>query len=97
MERLRCRGEGREAEPDVAASRKPVSGVSLLDRQGWADVSDWISYATTDRRDLHLLVRSLPAVVHPTRDQERASDWTEVLANSMTFTLGCDEVQDFRL
>lgn len=69
---------------------------SLLDRQGWADVSDWISYAPTDRRDLHSLGRSLPAVVHPTRDRERANDWTEVLANDLTFILGCDEVPDFR-
>lgn len=41
---------------------------SLLDRQGWADVSDWISYVPTDRRDLHSLARSLPAAAHPIYD-----------------------------
>lgn len=69
---------------------------SLLDRQGWVDVSDWISYAPTDRRDLRSLVRSLPAAAHPFHDQERAGDWTELFADSITFILGCDEVPDFR-
>jgi hypothetical protein len=70
---------------------------SLLDRQGWADVSNWISYAPTHRRNLRSLARSLPAVVYPHHDQALASDWTELFADSITFILGCDEVPDFRL
>jgi hypothetical protein len=69
---------------------------SLLDRQDWADVSGWMSYAPTDKRNLRSLVRSLPAVVHPKHEQTLASDWTELFADSITFLLGCDEVPDFR-
>jgi hypothetical protein len=73
------------------------NGPSLLDRQGWADVSNWIMSIPADRRNLHSLVRSLPAVVHPTHDARHAEDWSELFADSITFILGCNEVSDFRL
>lgn len=75
----------------------PVSlGPSLLDSQGWADVSKWLSYPPTNKYDLRKLVPSLPIVVHPTRDPQHASCWSEISSGDTTFIVECEHLPDFR-
>ena len=58
---------------------------SLLDHQGWADVSKWLSISPATRLSLSAACRSLPIVVHPRHDPIQAGYWIETLADETCF------------
>ncbi|WP_203913497.1 hypothetical protein [Rhizocola hellebori] len=57
---------------------------SLLDLQGWADVSSWLAYDPDIEVPRPTLVRSLPPVVHPLHDPYQADDWLELVSFDAT-------------
>jgi hypothetical protein len=64
------------------ATRTPLS---LLDVQGWADVSRWAVYPPAAKVPLRSLVKRLPSVLHPSEDPaaDRAG-WCQLFSHEIT-------------
>ena len=65
------------------------SAATLLDEQGWADVSGWAMRDATDRQPLNELVEKLPAVAYPRQHPEQAEAYTELLSDKFTEIVEC--------
>jgi hypothetical protein len=79
------------APPEPSALlRKPSK--SLLDQQGWADVTSWALHDPDERIALSTLCPALPAVVHPKHHPAQAEWWVEVLSSQITEIIECDNV-----
>jgi hypothetical protein len=63
---------------------------SLLDLQGWADVSSWLQYEPDVRRKLSSLCPTLPAVAHPRHHPAQAEWWVEMFSHKIIEILECD-------
>lgn len=63
---------------------------TLLDRQGWADASAWLSVKLDESPDLPSLVSSLPVVVDPTHDPALADALVHLMADELTPVVVCD-------
>lgn len=65
---------------------------SLLDREGWADVTAWLQRDPDDREKLSGLCSSLPAVMHPLHHPDEAEWWVEMFSEEITEFVECDNV-----
>ncbi|GAA2625396.1 hypothetical protein GCM10010399_66060 [Dactylosporangium fulvum] len=81
------------APPEPSALLRKASK-SLLDRQGWADVTSWAHRPPDERVPLSTLCRTLPAVTHPRHHPATAEWWVEMFSTQITEILECDNVPD---
>ena len=58
---------------------------ALLDIQGWADVSDWLQIAPSERLPLRDLCPTLPQVLHPHQNPNETDRWSEMFADEICF------------
>jgi hypothetical protein len=65
---------------------------SLLDRQGWADVTSWLQRPPEERERLAGLCPTLPAVVHPRHHPGQSEWWVEMFSDQITEFLECDNL-----
>jgi hypothetical protein len=64
------------------ATKRPYS---LLDLQGWCDVSHWTRFPPENEVPIRALLRRLPEVLHPSEDPvAEAAGWCQLLSNEIT-------------
>jgi hypothetical protein len=69
----------------------PSDTPSLLDREGWADVTDWLTSPIGTLSKLSDACHSLPYVAHPRHHPRYANSWIEMFGDS-TEILECPAV-----
>lgn len=79
------------APPEPSALLRRPSR-SLLDRQGWADVTSWAQHLPEESFPLSALCRALPSVMHPRHHPATAEYWVEMFSSQITEILECDNV-----
>lgn len=66
---------------------------SLLDLEGWPNVSYWLRYPPDDRLPLDAVCPSMPIVLHPKHDPVTGDHWSEMLSDEISVILECDDVE----
>lgn len=64
---------------------------SLLDIQGWADVTEWLESPAEEETGFRDVCGALPVVVLP-RDDVQGQLWTELFSSEITFIVHSDDV-----
>lgn len=65
---------------------------SLLDLEGWPNISYWLGYAPDERLPLDAVCASMPIVLHPKHDPVTGDLWSEMLSDEISQILDCDDV-----
>ena len=79
--------------PHMDSTLTPSDTPSLLDLQGWSDVTSWLAEPLGSPKKLREACRSLPLVAHPRQDPAHAESWIEMLGDT-TEILESPEVSD---
>ncbi|MFE4456821.1 hypothetical protein ACFROC_05615 [Nocardia tengchongensis] len=69
-----------------------TEGSELLTDNGWADVSDWLTFPPTAIHDLHQLVPRLPMVKHPRHEPNGDHDWVDFIQTDVSAVAECFDV-----
>ena len=64
----------------------------LVERQGWADVTDWLLRSDEEAVPLATACPPLPPVSLPRQDPQLGWQWTEMYSNEAAFIVECDDV-----
>ena len=66
---------------------------SLLDVEGWPDISFWLGYAPDERLPLDAACPSMPIVMHPKHDPATGDGWTEMISDEISVILDSEDVE----
>ena len=80
--------------PPLAWQLCETSASSLLDVQGWEDVTGWLRLRSSEKLPLYDLCPSLPVAVHPHQHPDQADDWSEIFADEICFIVESDNALD---
>lgn len=92
-EPIGCMSHGQVYFPPLAWQVVPRR-LSLLDMQGWADVSSWLTYSPNDEATVQSLCPALPAVVHPLHHPAQWKSWLEMFSSEITEIVECEYLPD---
>jgi hypothetical protein len=63
---------------------------TLLDAEGWVDVTNWLEISPLERAPLSSLCSSLPVVVHPHQQVGLTDHWVEMFSDEFCFIVESD-------